>query len=473
MIQVLIVADSRYFIQRAYALLEHYEDIALYVAFHSMDIFDAYLKYTPDIILIDHKIQLPLYAVLHYFETNHWNCLFFIDKKLDFLPPTAQTIFIDLEQEDLYALIQKHFHAQRHVALSDVISLYIVSPDGKDILQLQSDLYFVMMCISLSASKSPFHSALIEQIKNEVNTFGNIETFSVFEQDIIIVMRKSQMNSSAAFYEIYSVLCRITGICYSAIWEGHIPLERLEKICQKILSLSERCYCLGSKCYTLQEISELPASNDVMYFYSCFVQMIISFFEHDLKSFIKHIRDFYTNNIILSGNSVALECIREWLSFAEHSLFKRYILNKDFQYTCIYGSAERECDEIIRYWSEIFFKYDKIPYRPATVQALYCLLQNYNEHTFSLEEASREIQFSKTYMSRFVKEDTAQSFGNLLLSLRMQHSVILLKMTSKTIKDIALAVGYMDAQYFSKVFKKHTNMQPTDFRQYYQKRRLQ
>lgn len=466
MIQVLIVADSRHFIQRAYALLEHYEDIALHVAFHSVDIFDAYLQYAPDIILIDHKISLPFHAILKHFESHRWNCLFFIDKKLDFLTPTSQTVFIDLEQDNIHKFIQHYFHEQTYSVLSGANPLSIISPDGRELLQLKSDMYFVMMCISLSADAAPFGSDTITQLKQAMQTVGSFEIFRILGQDMIIVMRKSQMNPSKNFSEIYSIVCHITGIPYSAVWEGPIPLEALEDTCQSILGISKRCYCFSSKCYTLQKINTMPIQDDVICFYSDFVQMIGLFFEHDLKSFTASIRNFYVNQIISAGNPVALKCLHEWLAFAEISLLKKYSLNNHFPYASLYGSAEKECDKVIKHWSEMFSKYNLFPYRPATVQALYCLLKHYSEPRFSLDEAARKIRFSKTYMSRFIKEDIEQSFGDLLLKLRIQHASILLKMTSQTIKEIALAVGYTDAQYFSKVFKKQTGMHPTDFRQH-------
>lgn len=470
MIQVLIVADSKQFIQRVHALLEDCEGIVLHVVFHSLDIFDAYIQYVPDIILIDHKISLPLHAILKHFESHHWNCLFFIDKKLDFLTPTSQTVYIDLEQDNLYRLIQQYSYERNNSVLPSDAPLYVASPDGRNLLQLKTDLYFIMMCISLSADTSPFSSDTINQIKNAVKVVGNFEIFRILERNMMIVMRKSQMNPSMYFNEIYSIVCRITGIPYSAVWKGPILLDTVEDTCKSILDISERCYCFGPKCYTLQNIDTITIRDDVTGYYHDFVKMTGLFFEHDLKSFTACIRDFFTGRIISDGNPVALECLHEWLSFAEDALFKRYTLNKDFQYAAIYGSAEKECDRIIAHWSEIFLKYDRYPYRPATVQALYCLLESYSEPKFSLDEASRKIKFSKTYMSRFIKDDIDQSFGDLLLKLRIRHSVILLKMTSKTVKEIALDVGYTDAQYFSKVFKKQTGMHPTDFRQHFSKR---
>jgi two-component system response regulator YesN len=51
------------------------------------------------------------------------------------------------------------------------------------------------------------------------------------------------------------------------------------------------------------------------------------------------------------------------------------------------------------------------------------------------------------------------------LVLARQH----LAMTTKPIKEIAAEIGYMDQNYFSRVFKKHTGMSPSAYRNKYKK----
>lgn len=109
-------------------------------------------------------------------------------------------------------------------------------------------MYFIMMCINLSADASPFSSDTINQIKNAVKVVGNFEIFRVFERNMMIVMRKSQMNPSMHFDEIYSIVRRITGIPYNTVWKGPISLETVEDTCKDILDISERCCCFKPAC---------------------------------------------------------------------------------------------------------------------------------------------------------------------------------------------------------------------------------
>jgi len=47
---------------------------------------------------------------------------------------------------------------------------------------------------------------------------------------------------------------------------------------------------------------------------------------------------------------------------------------------------------------------------------------------------------------------------------RLEQAKKLLKETNNTIIDIALAVGFNNVTYFNRIFKRHVNMTPQQFR---------
>ena len=51
-----------------------------------------------------------------------------------------------------------------------------------------------------------------------------------------------------------------------------------------------------------------------------------------------------------------------------------------------------------------------------------------------------------------------------VISLRINRAKLLLAETDRSITDIAMECVYTDFTYFSKQFKKHTNMSPSKFR---------
>ena len=82
----------------------------------------------------------------------------------------------------------------------------------------------------------------------------------------------------------------------------------------------------------------------------------------------------------------------------------------------------------------------------------------------SLDDMSRNMYLSSVYISKVFKEKTGESPINYLINLRLEKAKDLLISTESQIKSIAQSVGYSDAYYFSKLFKKYYGHSPCKFR---------
>lgn len=96
-------------------------------------------------------------------------------------------------------------------------------------------------------------------------------------------------------------------------------------------------------------------------------------------------------------------------------------------------------------------------------QASAFIQQNYTR-LFSLEELSKEIGVSKSYLSRIFKMDTGISLWDYLNRYRIQKAKQLLLLTDKNITIIAGDVGYEDVGYFGRVFHEIAGCSPRTFR---------
>lgn len=96
-------------------------------------------------------------------------------------------------------------------------------------------------------------------------------------------------------------------------------------------------------------------------------------------------------------------------------------------------------------------------------QALQFIHCNYME-PISLETVSEEIGLSPKYFSSLFKKEKGIGFTKYVNKLRIEEAKRLLSLTNRTILDIALTVGFEDVSYFSKVFKKATNLSPNKYR---------
>ena len=87
----------------------------------------------------------------------------------------------------------------------------------------------------------------------------------------------------------------------------------------------------------------------------------------------------------------------------------------------------------------------------------------------SLEEVSRFVNLSSSYLGNSIKKYKNVSYINLLNQIRIENAKrLLLKADIKTY-EVAFLVGFNSSQYFSSCFKKATGMTPKDFREKYLK----
>jgi two-component system response regulator YesN len=82
----------------------------------------------------------------------------------------------------------------------------------------------------------------------------------------------------------------------------------------------------------------------------------------------------------------------------------------------------------------------------------------------TLEEIAREVNLSSYYFSRFYKEETGINFSDKLAGVRIEKAKELLKREELTIKDVCYMVGYMEPNYFSKIFKKITGITASEYK---------
>ena len=79
-------------------------------------------------------------------------------------------------------------------------------------------------------------------------------------------------------------------------------------------------------------------------------------------------------------------------------------------------------------------------------------------------EIARNAQMSYGYFSRCFHDIIGVSFSDYCSQIRISHAKELLLNTDKTVQEIAFLTGYNNEKYFSRIFKKLTNVSPSEFR---------
>ncbi len=84
-------------------------------------------------------------------------------------------------------------------------------------------------------------------------------------------------------------------------------------------------------------------------------------------------------------------------------------------------------------------------------------------------EYAAGLNISPVYLYEAVKETTGQSVGDYIRSEIVLQAKRLLFYTHKSVKEIALDLGYEDWAYFTRLFTRTAGMSPTQFRKKYLK----
>lgn len=119
--------------------------------------------------------------------------------------------------------------------------------------------------------------------------------------------------------------------------------------------------------------------------------------------------------------------------------------------------------ETIDVFTECMFNYLPSKSNEITKKAIRYISKNFSR-PLTLEEVAGHVHLNPSYFSTLFKQSTGSSFKEYLNMIRIEESKRLLSNTDYSIIDIALATGFEDQSYFSKVFKKYTGLTPKQYR---------
>jgi len=94
-------------------------------------------------------------------------------------------------------------------------------------------------------------------------------------------------------------------------------------------------------------------------------------------------------------------------------------------------------------------------------------IQEHYAEEVSLEDVAKEVNLSSYYFSRFYKDVAGVGFSDKLVNVRVDKAKELLKKEELSIKDVSYMVGYMEPNYFSKIFKKATGLTASEYKKMY------
>ncbi len=186
--------------------------------------------------------------------------------------------------------------------------------------------------------------------------------------------------------------------------------------------------------------------------------------------FCKHIKnDVSTSHIpfiIISARTETKDKIKGYKLGIDAYLTKPF--NKQELLLIIKNILEKKQDQI-NFLSNLLHLQNEHSEVPDINQLDLDLIKNIQEfaldnNKMSIDELAQSLYTSRTQLHRKVKSLTGMSISNYINHIKIEKAKTLLKNTQLTISEIAYDVGFDDAAYFSRTFKKFTTISPINYR---------
>ncbi|OUS25026.1 hypothetical protein A9Q99_22530 [Gammaproteobacteria bacterium 45_16_T64] len=105
-------------------------------------------------------------------------------------------------------------------------------------------------------------------------------------------------------------------------------------------------------------------------------------------------------------------------------------------------------------------------------KSLIFLAENYYDN-ITLDDLANSAHVSASHLSFLFKNHLNKSFKKILAEIRIEHAKCLFQTyPHKRITDASLEVGFGDLSHFEKIFKRHTNMTPRNYKNSVKKTRI-
>jgi two-component system response regulator YesN len=112
----------------------------------------------------------------------------------------------------------------------------------------------------------------------------------------------------------------------------------------------------------------------------------------------------------------------------------------------------------------VFTEYENIAYSDNIQEVLQFIEGNLADYNLSVSSIAEFMRMTPSYICQIFKKETGFTLNHFITSERIKTAKKLLEEKNLLLSEISTDVGYYDAKYFTKVFKKEAGMTPSEYR---------
>ena len=126
------------------------------------------------------------------------------------------------------------------------------------------------------------------------------------------------------------------------------------------------------------------------------------------------------------------------------------------EYLMMMNMMVREyCEYAVRYGSR---QYSEI------VQKAVAIINEDISNPYTLQQISAALNLNSSYLSNLFKKETGMTMSHYIHQTKIRCACDLLKTTQSSVAQVAEAVGFMDINYFCRVFRKIMGCSPMKYK---------
>lgn len=175
-----------------------------------------------------------------------------------------------------------------------------------------------------------------------------------------------------------------------------------------------------------------------------------------------HLRDVKTH--MLAGNTL----FRKTVESTKVHPFYLHEISRKYAYKIEVCTSQNELnnlyDKMIREYCTLVRTKSMKQYSPVVRDVLNYIDFNLNL-PLTLEMLAEKYELSVPYLATLFKKEVGSTIISYINKQRIETACKLLNSSNMSIQDISAAVGIMDSNYFTRLFKKETGYSPRTYRQ--------
>lgn len=191
-----------------------------------------------------------------------------------------------------------------------------------------------------------------------------------------------------------------------------------------------------------------------------FIKSIVSDVRHRPNTLINHIKNFFFN-LLMTLSKLSEDRGIELLPLADKKEFFWEIISK--------AETLSEIEAYLLEKIDVYFKAleEKESRNSIVYSVMKYIQENYHQVNLSIKNLSDYAYLTPNYLCLLFKKEVGKTINQYITEIRMEKAKELLKNRKVKLYEVSNSVGFSDANYFAKLFKKMEGLNPSEYREKY------